>query len=53
MSDTFPVLNGMKLGAALSSFIFIFALEYFIWKVAFNSSIAQRIILYLFTFHKS
>lgn len=36
MSDTFPIVNGMKLREALSPLIFNFALEYFIKKVHEN-----------------
>jgi hypothetical protein len=36
MSDTFPVLNGMKLREALLPLIFNSALEYFIRKVHEN-----------------
>jgi hypothetical protein len=33
LSDVFPIENGPKLGDALSSLLFIFALEYSIRKV--------------------
>ena len=36
MSETFPILNGMKLRETLSPLIFNFALEYFIKKVHDN-----------------
>jgi len=36
LSDTFPIMNGLKQGDALSSLLFNFALEYTIRRVQLN-----------------